>query len=510
MACYKYKNRVRYFYSKGLFLVLFWTTLFSVTGFSFIKLYNILLKSVTQPYHHYALMPFVPFLFFAPLLGWLADSWLGNMKVFKLGSFLIFLGAVAACICTVIVDKVPIDSATSHILCYGVSPVIFGVAYIGMFACCITALQLGLDQMPDASSSNVTSFITWFIASIFVGLWTTSFFHNFIQYCNLTSLYGLDQYYSLIPVVSSSLLLTTIFLLAPKWLIIEPKSPQFLKTIYQVLKFTWKHKAPLNRSALTYWEENVPSRMDLGKTRFGGPFTTEQVEDVKSFLKVSLVMIPLCFNSLITRPALFKEIEPTINLLDLGRCTSYMTYAFTYNPWWCPIVVIFLYEFILYPLIRYKLPSMLKRIGIIYFIVALVNIGFLILHIMESHYHFYLNWEVTVYWCYAAVTALFFIRAILEFVCAQSPYSMRCLLSGYAVVLQIFSCSGAVIFLTLNKVSNGHIIASSLVAAQSLTGFIGYCVIARWYKMRVRDEGQVPRSVVEDIYERYISYYAHS
>ncbi len=37
----------------------------------------------------------------------------------------------------------------------------------------------------------------------------------------------------------------------------------------------------LNRSAFTYWEENIPSRLDLGKSRFGGPFTTEQVEDVR-------------------------------------------------------------------------------------------------------------------------------------------------------------------------------------------------------------------------------------
>ncbi len=76
-----------------------------------------------------------------------------------------------------------------------------------------------------------------------------------------------------------SVVLILDFLLAKTWLIIEPKSPQSLKTIYRVLKFAAK---PLNRSALTYWEEDVPSRMDLGKSKYGGPFTTEQVEDVKT------------------------------------------------------------------------------------------------------------------------------------------------------------------------------------------------------------------------------------
>ena len=78
-----------------------------------------------------------------------------------------------------------------------------------------------------------------------------------------------------------------------KLLIIEPKSPQSLKIIYKVLKFAAKHKAPLNRSALTYWEDEMPSRLDLGKLRYGGPFTTEQVEDVKTILKLLAVSLPI-------------------------------------------------------------------------------------------------------------------------------------------------------------------------------------------------------------------------
>ncbi len=77
-----------------------------------------------------------------------------------------------------------------------------------------------------------------------------------------------------------SVVIATDFLFAKKWLIIEPKTSHTLNIAYQVLKFAAKHKAPLNRSALIYWEEDVPSRMDLAKSRFGGPFTTEQVEIV--------------------------------------------------------------------------------------------------------------------------------------------------------------------------------------------------------------------------------------
>ena len=37
--------------------------------------------------------------------------------------------------------------------------------------CAVTALPLGLDQMPDASASNITSFIAWFVLSLYTGTW---------------------------------------------------------------------------------------------------------------------------------------------------------------------------------------------------------------------------------------------------------------------------------------------------------------------------------------------------
>ena len=60
-----------------------------------------------------------------------------------------------------------------------------------------------------------------------------------------------------------------------------------------VLNFARKNRYPRNRSALTYWEDNFPSRLDLGKEKYGGPFTEEGVENVKTFL----MLIPLTFVS---------------------------------------------------------------------------------------------------------------------------------------------------------------------------------------------------------------------
>ena len=64
-----------------------------------------------------------------------------------------------------------------------------------------------------------------------------------------------------------------------------------VKHVFKVLNYARHHSQPVFRSAFTYGE--VPSRLDLAKNRYGGPFTTEEVEDVKTFSRILLVLISL-------------------------------------------------------------------------------------------------------------------------------------------------------------------------------------------------------------------------
>ena len=65
------------------------------------------------------------------------------------------------------------------------------------------------------------------------------------------------------------------------------------KTPEKVLKYAWKHTCPERRSAFTYWEEDIPLRIDLGKSKYGGPFTTEEVEDTKTFFSILLLLLSM-------------------------------------------------------------------------------------------------------------------------------------------------------------------------------------------------------------------------
>ena len=284
----KCKYRVRWFYSKGAFLVLVWIMLLTITCFSVGHVLNITYTAILQndglniPKWVNAI-PAIFGMFGAVFSGWLADAKLGNYRVLKCSFVLLFFTSLCCSACTIVPGNMPYIYVKSFLFCIGV-----GTFVVSTVACLVTLLQLGLDQMPDASSSSITSFISWFIFSIFAGIWISTLSIHF--YSNKTLSILIFQLYSLVPPFCVTGVLVSDFIFAKKLLIIEPKSPQSLKTIYQVLKFAAKHKAPLNRSALTYWEEDVPSRMDLGKSRYGGPFTTEQVEDVKTILR----LLPLC------------------------------------------------------------------------------------------------------------------------------------------------------------------------------------------------------------------------
>ena len=67
-----------------------------------------------------------------------------------------------------------------------------------------------------------------------------------------------------------------------KWLDTNDKTGNPIKFIFGVLSYARKNKYPRLCSAFTYIDEEQPSHLDLGKNKFGGPFTEKEVEDVKT------------------------------------------------------------------------------------------------------------------------------------------------------------------------------------------------------------------------------------
>ncbi len=82
--------------------------------------------------------------------------------------------------------------------------------------------------------------------------------------------------------------------------------------------------------------------MDLGKSRYGGPFTTEQVEDVKTMFRIFLVGLSLMVIGLSTSLHLHYINIPS----GLNKCNSNIVRSFSYNGNLCFIVWTLFHEFL--------------------------------------------------------------------------------------------------------------------------------------------------------------------
>ncbi len=509
------RYRSRCFYSKQTLLILAWI---AAVGFSAERLVTsgvfLALQAKLKEFRW-----FISILLFVAVIsgiisGWLADAKIGNHKTVKAGLILIFTVSVLYCV-VVLLKNILQQKKVVFFVTLAVLAILLDV---GVMVFITNSLQLGIDQMPDVCPDKITSFISWYIFSAIGGFFVGEALTAIEKKCLSKELHSKTEYISILaPVVSITIALTTNFLFAEKWLIIEPKTPQTFKIIYQVLKFAWKHKAPLNRSPFTFWEEKLPSRIDLGKSKYGGPFTTEQVEDVKTILRLlvmsfSFWVIAASFG---IQPAntTFNKIIPNWPLTD---CHSQAIHTLINSPMYI-LIGIATYELIIFPFFGHKIPSTLKRIGLACTVITVASI---LLFSIDVVYTFYPNMRIlflisNVLYLVASIFCIQIIgTSIFEFACAQVPYNMRGLFVGYTTVWIIliftFNEIGGEIYshICVERYSmnnNCFTVFTGVKIVCSLFSLIFYGLVARWYKMRVRDEYYNIHRVVEDIYDRYLT-----
>ena len=310
-------------------------------------------------------------------------------------------------------------------------------------------------------------------------------------------------------------------------LIKEPSTKNPFKLIYQVIRFVIKNKHPRCRSAFTYCEDELPSRIDFGKSKYGGPFTTEQVEDVKTFFK----MLPL----IATFGTLFGAILATINF--------YMTmshFLHFYNPYidreslsQCYLEGILsnsivLNEIIIYPNINRidayiiccpRIKSLSKVIIGVFLqllcLVVLILLDILSRHIQLSNNGYNTTLEFDFYkqsgiqkgklstmWLVLTsylqnIAFLFIMVGIIEFLYSQSPYSMRGLIFGMQYMLMILLSVPAVIIIRAFRehfsiwgtktISCGFWYMLTVIVIYSIVWVI-FLYLTKKYKMRKRED----------------------
>ena len=271
----KQTYKIRRVKTKGALLVLAWNFLFA-TVFWYMYFEG---KSFANKIFPSAVL----FAITMPLAGWLADVYIGRYKIILYSCLLSWAALTLDTTIRVIQELVYSYQSINTVIV----EVLYGAVGIGLGGFLSTIIQFGIDQLYDASTTEISAFIMWSIGAFCCPNFV---FSLLLSYAALWNYQYLPLLGHLLSCVFLTLILISLFCCS-NWLIKEPISQNPFKLIYRVTKYAIKNKYPQNRSAFTYSEDEVISRIDYGKSKYGGPFTIEQVEDVKTFYKALPLVI---------------------------------------------------------------------------------------------------------------------------------------------------------------------------------------------------------------------------
>ena len=437
--------------------------------------------------------------FFYPVFGMVADMWCGRLMITIIGTWITWAGAVSVAIyiaCT--------EYSTSALAII----ILWSVQLVGAGIFQANALQFGLDQLQDASSEQHSSFVYWFI-------WSQEISAELYQWVNTGIASILPNYTQLVMWLIVITFLSFMLCTMPwfkSWWDFKPhvmfSNPYTLT--YLVLSFAWKHKHPVNRSAFTYWEEQQPSRIELGEMKYGGPFSHEQIEDVKALFRIAKLLflltgfficmkgfdaVNISFNVSHTQDLTFQGIQTTVVLISLP-----------------------LHE-LLYPCFKARYPGALMRTSIGAILSLLVCIAALlydsVLHITKDISEadpYTLPWLNMPMRLCGLLGYLIITTSMLEFIVAQSPQSMRGLLIGiyYCVGYGLAPAAVSLLYLpfkgqdynTLFHNDTAYLTVLSAVGIVSVAAFIRS---AHNYKYREREEIVSPHIFAEQHFDKEIN-----
>ena len=230
----------------------------------------------------------LPLLLCLPM-GFIADRYFGRAKVLYYSWILLF---VMHCAIAFYLSIVIIHNPTGKEHLQYVIVLITGILgnSIGLAGVRVNLIPFGVDQMGAASSDQLSSYFHWYYWSRNAGV----FIAYGIIILSIPKLYSLYivTLLLLVPCVAAAAG-AIINICGDAWFVKKEKVGNTLLLIYRVLSYALSVRRPMHRSAFSYDGRPKPSRIDLAKETHFGKFRDEQVEDVKTFLRILLMLISL-------------------------------------------------------------------------------------------------------------------------------------------------------------------------------------------------------------------------
>ena len=429
-----------------------------------------------------------------PLHGLLADVKIGRHRTIIIGIVFCFLSMIFVGFGYVVNSFYP--SNIILLTTYGVAYVFEGAGYCSFKA---NIIQYNIDQIVGASSREINTLIYWH--SLCVPIVFTLFE---LGRCLIDQRYFLLIDFILAGVAISFVLVSHSLFKHKLENITLIKNP--IRLIIRVLCYARKHKYPENRSALTYWEEEAPSRLDLGKDKYGGPFTVEEVEDTKTVFR----MLPL-FIAVIS----FASTDEVYHWIFLGMHNSgpiSCLLSTQFINFLTSSLLLLFYLSIIKVCCNKYIPGILKLIACGQIFALLTQISkFAIMHFFQDHETSISPFSSKILLLpqvFHGFTFAVIVPASLEFTIAQSPVHMRAVMVGIW-----FASLGCGYLFNINikylfDCHNEYLCTTSYYyltkCAVVFVILIMFVILARNYKYRVRENEVNVHQIVDDHYQRYM------
>ena len=471
-----------------------------------------LVASVTQ-----SVLVYVAF----PIAGWLADTRLGQFRVVYGSIWCFWCGILCFGFGCVLRLLEPCDGPLFISGKYAANVLALVFIALGAAGFFPNILVLLMDQLPDISSSRLRSCIHWFVWALYFGF----FCENWMESGSQLYPEYIDKWFYvaiLVAFTNFSIILVLLFFFRHKFIISFARTNPYY-TAYKVLAFAKKHKTPLKRSAFTYWENKLPSRIDLAKNKYGGPFSHEKVEDVKTLLRILGVFLAL-FPFFVGYTGPLGELIPYVNYFS-GKNTLLRLSVFPVHTalTLLAIPVLELIVLPLFPKLEYFFAYTLRWLFLACILLLLTNASLAIIAGIASYEKAcFFEWdtksdrhEFSFQWlfipsCLWSTVEFLMATSIFRFICSQSPHTMRGMLLGMIMFLHgLYTEIGMIFTLVFDdfqfKAIKCGIVYWLLMTVMALIGCFVFGIAVYFYQKRVREEVLDERGFIESVYEREIA-----
>ena len=318
-------------------------------------------------------MVFVPTIVFYCMLGLAGELFVGRQKLINFSLWVQWIAMISSTVVSVMMYSSYHFPQQLETLLIAVPLV---VQFFGLAAFQVTAIQYGIDQIQGAPSKHLSAFIYWYfcmeLLTPTVLAWVIDLLSKYALVTDIAIQLGCSLFCAFL--LSFILCIKNLYMF--HWLRGNPVNNTSdslccrrqsslaqhtgnpCSLVYHVLKFSFKHKNPLQRSAFTYWEDKLPSRIDLGKNKYGGPFTSEEIENVKTFLQLIKILVSLLGIFVVAFSINMDVYYTSVSSNSVTVLINVLRDAVSVA------VLLLLYVFLFLPRCQKCLPKMLKRIWI--------------------------------------------------------------------------------------------------------------------------------------------------